>query len=211
MSVWVCGSCKTRYSVGAEQCPQCGATDPHEEHEQKLAIPAVTVACDNQDCPAAGTRRRVLLRTAAPGVVERPPLHCAGCGHAVREVGDEQPAADAAQDEQDEREEDSVPKVTVHTGPSHEAAEAAGEEGPWTKPADEADDEQEGSEQPSPGVSSSTSSETPDSSPKTSDSEDPSPAPTTASRSPKARTGASTARSTGGGRKTATGSDDSDE
>lgn len=206
MSVWICGDCRTRYSVGAEACPQCGTNEPREEHEQRLTIPAVTVACDNQQCSAVGVQRRVMLQTVAPGVVARPPLHCAACGYAVREVASEQPDTDPHQQEQP-KEEDDVPKVTVHTGASHEAAELAGEEGPWS-PTDETT---EGSEQSSPGASSSTSSETPDNSPETSENEDQSPAPTTGSRSPKARTAASTARSTGGGRKTATGSDDSNE
>lgn len=196
MSVWICGSCRTRYSVGAPNCPQCGDNDPRHDTGQTLAIPSVTVACQNDRCANLSVERRVMLRAAAPGVLERPALHCAGCGNEMWTVT------------QPETKEDDMPKVTVHGGPSHEAAEAAGEEGPWTRH----DEDTEGSEQPSPGASSSTSSETPDNSPKTNDSEDQSPAPTTGNRSRKARTEGSTARSTGGGRKTATGSDnDSDE
>lgn len=73
-----------------------------------------------------------------------------------------------------------MPKVTVHGGPSNEAAEAVG------------------GEESSPGSSSETSSESESSSPTTSEPEGQSPARKTASRSGRGRTGASTAHQTGG-------------
>lgn len=168
MSVWACGECGARYAVGAPRCPQCKANDPREDVQTGVALPFLTVACPGRDCTAYGVQRRVLLRTVAQGVVERPPLHCAACGRQVETVTEEK------------QEDTDMPKITVHGGASNAAAEP--EEG----------------EQPSPGQSSQTSSATPDNSPETNKSEDRSPARKTANRSSKARTGASTARSTDG-------------
>lgn len=183
MSVLVCGGCTTRYAVGAEKCPQCGATEAREEHEVPLNIPAVMVFCPGQDCPAYGVKRRVMLRAAAPGVLERPTLHCAACGRCVEEVTNE-PQQEV---------EDDVPKSTVHTGASNEGAELPADDAGQPEQADT-----EGGEDVSPGTSSSTSSEKPPPSPPTSEPEAPSPARTTASRSKKARTASSTAASTAG-------------
>jgi len=77
---------------------------------------------------------------------------------------------------------EDMAKITVHGGPTNEAA-----------------DELEAGEDVSAGTSSSTSSEKEPSSPEPSEKPGASPAPKTASRSGKARTGSGTARGTGGG------------
>jgi hypothetical protein len=146
-------------------------------------LPSVTVACANDVCRYAGRQRRVHLRTAAPGVLEMPPLVCAGCGLLVPTVAPWPPI--------NEPEETGMAKVTVHGGPSNAAAD------------------DEGGEDVSVGSSSETSSEKPESSPEQNGQPDRSPAPTTASRSGKARTVKSTARSTGGGRTAGTSETDS--
>ena len=81
-------------------------------------------------------------------------------------------------------EEDNMPKITRHGGPSIAGVEPAAEEG---------------GEQPSVGSSGETSSEKPSTPPARSEIETPSPARKTGSRSGKRRTGGSTARSTDGG------------
>jgi hypothetical protein len=184
MSVLVCGACTARYAVGAEKCPQCGATEAREEHEVSL-LASLTVAClpDNAGCRYGGVKRRVMLPQIVPGVIDMPQLHCAGCGAELVRITNE-PQQEV---------EDDVPKSTVHTGASNEAAELPADDAGQLVQADT-----EGGEDVSPGTSSSTSSEKPPPSPPTSEPEAPSPARKTASRSSKGRTAASTAPSTTG-------------
>lgn len=168
MSAQICADCTAAYSVGAPQCPQCGANNPRTDIDRP-AGPAVTVRCPGRECPAFGVKRTVPLRRVAPGVVERPPLHCVECDRALETVTDE--------------EDQDVPKITVHGGPS----------------TDTASEQPEGGEQSSPdGGTSSTSSEKEPTSPETSENEAPSRARTTGNRSKRARTGSSTARGTDG-------------
>lgn len=173
MAVWTCAECRAAYSVGATRCPQCGSTVRMEDTDTPEPQP-ITVACTGNGCAVAGVRVQVWPRLAAPGVVERPPLHCAGCGAEMTEIS--------------ESEETDMPKVTVHTGPS----------------IDEPEPEPEGGDESSPGSSSETSSEQPSTGPETSDPETPSPARTTGSRSRKGRTASSTAGTTDGGPTAAT-------
>lgn len=191
MSTLICGGCTARYSVGAEKCPQCGANEPRAEHEQRLNLHSLNVECGNEECAAHGIRRRVLLNVIAPGVLAWPALLCATCGLHVTYIPDEP-----------QQEEVDMPKVTVHTGPSNEAAEllaADGEQSEQGQPAGQPEPaDAEGGEDVSPSTSSSTSSEKPQTSPGTSETETPKPALKTASRSGKGRTASSTARSTGG-------------
>jgi hypothetical protein len=190
MAGWTCAGCTTVYSVGAAKCPNCGSAE-RTDGAGGAVLPSVTVACGNEGCRYAGRERRVHLRTAAPGVLEMPRLVCAGCGYDMPTVTPWPPVT--------ESEEDTVPKITVHGGPSY-AADIPAEP--------DADESAEGSEQPSAGSSSETSSEKSETSPETS-----SPAPqkrarTTGSRSKKAATGSSTAHSTGGGQTDATSAAD---
>lgn len=116
MSVWICGDCGTRYSVGAEQCPQCGGAVPREEHASSLSpLASLTVAClpENSGCRYGGVVRRVMLPQIVPGVVAMPDLRCAGCGRHMAAV------KEGAQD---------MPKTTVHGGASNAAAETPEEE-----------------------------------------------------------------------------------
>jgi hypothetical protein len=186
MAGWTCAACTTAYTVGAAKCPQCGSTE-RADQPGGAVLPSVTVACANDVCRYAGRQRRVHLRTAAPGVLEMPPLFCASCGFAMPTVAPWPPI--------NEPEDNGMAKITVHGGPSNAAA-----------------DEQEAGEDVSVGTSSSTSSEKEPSSPAPSSSEDPSPARTTGSRSKKAATGkGSSARSTGGGQAAGTSETDSAE
>lgn len=173
MSAWVCGECTAAYSVGAPRCPQCGAQDPRVADEAEVTR---RVRCLGQDCDAYGVVRVVPVRLVAPGVVERPPLHCTGCDRFMETVGDEESG-------------DEMPKISVHEGP--------------TNAADPGDEPHEGGEESSPtpeapGTSSPTSFKKAVTSPETSTSEAPSRARTTGSRSGKGRTGSSSARGTDG-------------
>jgi hypothetical protein len=89
--------------------------------------------------------------------------------------------------QESKEEETGMAKVTVHGGPSNEAA-----------------DEAEGGEDVSVGTSSSTSSEKEPPSPEPSEKQAPSPARTTGSRSKKGQTASSSASGTDGGRETGT-------
>lgn len=207
MSAQVCQNCTAAYSIGAPKCPECGANNPRPLGDDQAA-PAVKVRCGNQDCDANSTVRQVPLRLAAAGVVERPPLHCAVCGLELKTVTDE--------DEED----DEMPKVTVHGGPSIEGVaedEVEMADGRRVRlPADTDSTDDEGGEEPSPtpegpGTSSSTSSTKQPSTPETSENETPSPARKTASRSGKARTGSSTAHGTDGDQTAPTSKTDADE
>lgn len=213
MAVWLCGGCGTRYSVGAPACPQCGANDPREEPTTGPVLPSVTVACPNEACPERGKERWLVLRQPLPGVVEKPPLHCAECGWQLAEVT-EQEQGDSSEEDTD------VAKISRTTGISNEGLELDPDteshpvvEGPSDirveRTVNRSDDPErwndptERGEQPSrtpegAGTTSSTSSEKEPTSPETNKSEAPSPAPKTGSRSAKGRTGTSTARGTDG-------------
>jgi N-acetylmuramoyl-L-alanine amidase CwlA len=103
---------------------------------------------------------------------------CPECGSVVR-------VNEATQLEEEDKD---MAKVTVHGGPSNEAADNA-----------------EGSEQPSAdGSNSSASSETEPTTPEQSETKPPLPARKTASRSKKAQTGNSSAARTDGGPEAAT-------
>jgi hypothetical protein len=67
-----------------------------------LAVPSVAVACLTDYCPARGVERRIMLRVAAPGVLERPALVCASCRLALPEL----------------TEDHNMPKISVHGGPT---------------------------------------------------------------------------------------------
>ncbi|MFD7794326.1 hypothetical protein [Streptomyces sp. NPDC059759] len=183
MAAETCADCTATYAVGVEQCPQCGSTERAEQPTGGAVLPSVTVACANTGCRHEGLARRVLLRTAAQGVLELPHLVCAGCGYDMPTVTPWPPVT--------EPEEEQMPKITVHGGASNAAD-------PEEQPADA--ESVEGSEDVSAGSSSSTSSERDSSSPETSEQPSPSPARTTASRSKKVATGkAPSAPSTDGG------------
>lgn len=170
-----CAGCTTTYAVGAARCPQCGSTDRVDDPGGSV-LPTVTVACGNDVCRYAGKERRVYLRTAALGVLELPPLVCAGCGLHMPTVTPWPPLTDS--------EDEQMAKITVHGGASNAAEDVP---------------DAEGGEDVSAGNSSETSSEKPENSPEPSETPSPSPAPTTASRSKKARTGSSSAGGTDGG------------
>lgn len=182
MSAQICANCTAAYSVGAPQCPQCGANNPRADADAPTA-PALTVRCPGRECPAYGKKRVVQLRTAAPGVVERPPLHCVECDRALETVTEE--------------EEKNVPKTTVHGGATDATFD---EEGEQPSPTPEA-----------AGTASSTSSPKPSTTPETSETAPEKPARTTASRSKKAQTGSSSARGTAGDQTAPTSDDASDE
>ncbi|MFL1903086.1 hypothetical protein ACJWDR_28875 [Streptomyces tauricus] len=109
MAAETCAGCTTVYAVGVEKCPQCGSTERTEKPGGNV-LPSVTVACGESGCKYEGRERRVHLRTAAPGVVELPRLACAGCGLEMPTVTPWPPVP--------ESEEESMPKTTVHGGPS---------------------------------------------------------------------------------------------
>jgi len=181
MAGWTCAGCTTTYTVGAARCPHCGSTE-RTEGRGGAVLPSLTVECANGACPHAGKRRRVHLRTAAPGVLEMPRLVCAGCGYDMPTVAPWPPVNES---------EDDMPKITVHGGASNAA------ELPEPEPVDETSEE--GGEDVSAGSSSETSSEKEPSSPATSKPETPKRARTTGSRSKRARTADSSAPSTAGG------------
>jgi hypothetical protein len=192
MSAQVCADCTAAYSIGAPACPQCGANNPRADGDTASSL-TVTVRCPGQECPAYGTHRVVSLRLAAPGVVERPPLHCTECGRALETV----------HDEEQEKEQD-MPKTTVHNGPSvadvpeTEVVMANGDLAVTGEAVDETPEEESSPTPDADGGTSSTSSETEPTSPEQSESGPAKPARTTGSRSSKGRTGSSTARGTDG-------------
>lgn len=190
MAGWTCAGCTTTYTVGAPRCPHCGSTE-RTEGRGGAVLPSLTVECVNGDCPHVGKRRRVHLRTAAPGVLEMPRLVCAGCGFDMPTVTGWPPVT--------ESEDTTMPKITRHGGPSH-AADIPAEP--------EVEETTEGSEQPSAGSSSETSSAKSDSKQKTSEPEPRKRARKTASRSGRARTESSSAPSTDGGQTEATSAAD---
>lgn len=204
MSAQVCTECTAAYSIGAPQCPQCGANNPRPEGTGPVA-PSTQVRCPGQDCEAYGVVRHVPVQLAAPGVEARPSLHCTACGRHVEVVHDDEEKGD-----------NDMPKVTVHNGPSIEGTDETDVElanGTLVHlDADESADE--GGEESSPtpeqgGGTSSASSEKDKTSPETSENETPSRAPKTGSRSAKGRTAGSSARGTDGGQ-TAPSSDRSE-
>lgn len=141
--VLVCMDCSTRYAPDLEQCPHCGsAAGVGEDEVQQRArplLPVRVVACGTETCPVRGLSRRVVSRHAAPGVLEQPALVCARCG------GEMQPVDNDEGD--DEEEEESMPKVTVHGGPSN----ADDPDQPAEQPAgDEPGQAEQPAEQPTP-------------------------------------------------------------
>lgn len=115
MALLVCKGCTTRYAPGLSRCPHCGSPEWEEDGMQTQPLPAfVQTSCDTRGCPAAGTVRQVRLRVISPGLVEMPPLLCAACGCTVRVPW---PTS--------EKEDEAVPKITRHGGPSNAAADAA--------------------------------------------------------------------------------------
>lgn len=107
---------------------------------------------------------------------------CPHCGSDLRVNEKAQPP---------EKEEEQMAKITVHGGPSNQAA-----------------DEPEVGEDVSAGSSSSTSSETEPSTPEPSEEPSLTPARATGSRSSKGRTGSRSARGTDGGQETGTSETD---
>ena len=203
----VCSGCSTRYAQGLEACPHCGSLERLEEGSPSGSrLPFLEVCCIAAICRAKGTLRRVMLRSPAPGVVELPSLCCTGCGGMLVPVaGWPWPG-----------EEESMPKITVHSGASNAAAEREHQLGEPSDgvevPADGSEspeitgdgsgqalppaDDSMGEEESSPGNSSEASSEKPPTSEQQSATELPKRARTTASRSKKARAESSTADST---------------
>lgn len=167
MSLITCAACSTAYAADLSACPHCGAV-----RAGGSVLPCVVVRCVRFACPAFDQRRRVVLVQVGPGVLHLPGvLLCALCGGEM------------------ERMEVTLPKITVHGGPSNAAAD-----GPPSLAAEAAPSG--GGEQPSPGSSSSTSAARPQTSPTTSGGEPPKRARTTGSRSGGGRRGSSTAGST---------------
>jgi hypothetical protein len=155
-------------------------------------LPSLIVECSNGACLHAGKRRRVHLRTAAPGVLELPRLVCAGCGLDMPTVAP-WPLINEAED-------DTMPKIHVHGEPTN-AADIPAE--PVDGPG--------GGEDVSAGSSSETSSEKEQSSPEPSEKPGPKRARTTGNRSGRARTAGSSAPSTDGGPADATSAADGGE
>jgi ribosomal protein L40E len=202
MSAQVCANCTAAYSVGAPACPQCGANNPRPDTDAP-AGPSTTVRCPGQECPAYGVKRVVALRLAAPGVVERVALHCLHCDRALETVTDEE-----------EREEQDMPKTTVHGGPSIEGAPETVVEMANGTLATAGEEQPEEESSPTPdaaGTTSSTSSPKEPSTPETSGSDSPRPARTTGSRSARGRTGSSSAPGTDGAPTGPTSKTDADE
>ncbi|MGW0587454.1 hypothetical protein [Streptosporangium sp. NPDC002607] len=78
--------------------------------------PFLDVACGNETCRAFANVRRVYLRQVALGVVEMPHLLlCVGCGLAMPALASWRDAA------QDAYEEENMPKITRHGGPTNAA------------------------------------------------------------------------------------------
>ncbi|MFF0138544.1 hypothetical protein ACFYRN_19140 [Streptomyces sp. NPDC005227] len=195
MAAETCADCTTTYAVGVEQCPQCGSTERVEQPAGRAVLPSVTVTCANTGCRYESRERRVHLRTAAQGVLELPRLVCAGCGYDMPTVTPWPPVTDP--------EEEQMPKITVHGGPSIDGHVVDPETSEVTPV------EAEEGEDVSAGSSSSTSSETESSSPETSEQSPPSPARTAASRSKKVATDkGSSAPSTGGDQAAGTSAND---
>lgn len=154
-------------------------------------LPSLTVECATGGCAHVGKRRRVHLRTAAPGVLELPRLVCAGCGFDMPTVTPWPPVT--------ESEDETMPKITAHGGASNRYEGEHGPEIVRLPYGAMVHAVNEGSEEPSAGSNSETSSPKSDSKPKTNEPAPQKRARTTASRSKKAQTGSSSARSTGGG------------
>lgn len=176
MASWKCAGCTTAYAVGAPACPQCGSTKRTVDSVGAVQVPALTVACTTTGCPHQGVVRRVVLTQVVPGVLAWPTLVCASCRAHLPTV----------------TEENTMPKITVHGGPSDAHADERGED-------------------VSPGTSSSTSSPTAERKSQSSEnSSDAShqPAPTTGNRSKRARMGKPSARSTDGGQTAGTSAAD---
>jgi hypothetical protein len=104
MALVTCGPCTARYPDDVGACPNCGST---AQQAAGSVVPSVTVACLTDYCPARGVERRIMLRTAALGVLERPTLVCASCRCLLPELTEDHDMA----------------KITVHGGASNAYAE----------------------------------------------------------------------------------------
>ncbi|MER5559701.1 hypothetical protein ABT071_13955 [Streptomyces sp. NPDC002506] len=100
MALVTCDPCTARYPDDVPACPNCGSTA--RQATGGVAVPSVTVACRTDYCPARGVERRVVLRVAAPGVLERPALLCASCRAHLYTID----------------EDTNMPKISVHGGPT---------------------------------------------------------------------------------------------
>jgi hypothetical protein len=100
MALKTCDPCTARYPDDVAACPNCGSTAT--QAAGGVAVPSVTAACLTDYCPARGVERRIMLRTAAPGVLERPALVCACCLVPLPEL----------------TEDHDMPKITTHGGPT---------------------------------------------------------------------------------------------
>lgn len=114
MSLTVCGQCGTRYAIGVDRCPHCSSTEVAPDGVGRVPV-AVTVHCPADYCDAYGKQRRVVLRQVAMGIVEIPTLLCTACGSraAVRWPGQL-------------KEDNDMPKITVHGGPTNGPAVVGG-------------------------------------------------------------------------------------
>ncbi|GGU13238.1 hypothetical protein [Streptomyces violascens] len=99
MTLVTCDPCTARYPDDVGACPNCGST---AQQGAGAAVPSVTVVCRTEYCPARGVERRLMLRAAAPGVLERPAPLCASCLLPMPEL----------------TEDHDMPKITVHGGPT---------------------------------------------------------------------------------------------
>lgn len=175
-----CASCSTVYAVGLPACPNCGST---EVAVRASAVPQMRVACGTDGCRAQGKVATVRLPSVGVNLAAIPSVVCTLCGRFTATVSDWPLKIE---------EEDDMPKITKHGGPSNVLAD----------PADAPEPKEEVAS--SPGSSSRTSSAKDEPSPKTKPADSPKRARTTGSRSGKARTAGSTARGTGGGQTEAT-------
>lgn len=106
MSLQVCGQCGTRYALGVDRCPHCSSTDLAPDNVGRVPL-VVHVHCPNETCEAHGRQRRLVLQRVVTGVVALPALLCEISGDQVivRWPGALQ-------------EDSSMPKITVHGGPT---------------------------------------------------------------------------------------------
>jgi hypothetical protein len=110
MSLHTCAECTTRYAAGLPGCPNCGSA---ERSRPGTALPSVEVTCRTGGCPAKDQPRQVVLRLVAVGVLHIPGhLGCVRCGRAMDTTRPYTVPSAGGQ------EEDTMPKITRHGGPS---------------------------------------------------------------------------------------------
>ncbi|MGW8326478.1 hypothetical protein ACWGLE_01080 [Streptomyces sp. NPDC055897] len=100
MALVTCDPCTARYPDDVPACPNCNSTE--RQSASGAMVPSVTVVCRTDYCPARGVERRIMLRVATPGVLERPALVCAACRLELLKL----------------TEDNDMPKITVHGGPT---------------------------------------------------------------------------------------------